>query len=398
MGRQTTQLTAPFPYIGGKSRFAKLILPRLGNPADFSYMAYAEPFSGSLAILLSNPTPFGREVVTDINGLISNFWRAMQSDPDAVAAYADYPTFHDDLLARHRWLVRWADDHRDEVREDADFYDAKAAGWWAWGISSWIGGGWCQAAEIGDPEIDDVPDGRPLILPTTGRSGVSAQRRDVTQDVHDKRPHMKSGPSGQGIAVQSRAIRDTIPMMRGKDGAGRGVSAQRRAELDKIPKALSHNPGGSGVRADTRGLPGHVGDGSRLLPWFRAIQQRLSRVLVLNRPWQSAVTPTVLMQHYDGLRGTRIIMDPPYRTDMGRADGLYQGDDQATDVAVAAYDWAVEHGGKFGIVYFCHEGDFEVPAGWDALTMSFGKGRAGARDMAILSPALSASVEQPKLI
>jgi hypothetical protein len=27
---------------------------------------------------------------------------------------------------------------------DPEFYDAKIAGWWVWGIACWIGGGWCS--------------------------------------------------------------------------------------------------------------------------------------------------------------------------------------------------------------------------------------------------------------
>ena len=365
MGRNTTQLTAPFPYMGGKSRFAKLILPRLGNPRDYSHMVFCEPFAGSLAILLANPTPFGREIVTDTNGLISNFWRSMQAAPDEVAAWADFPTFHDDLHARHLWLVRWAAEHRDAIWNDADFCDPKAAGWWAWGQSSWVGGGWCAAAES-------------------------------DSEVHDKRPHISKHPGG-GAIVQAQSL--TIPAVldirpfASVLNTGQGVQAQRQGG----PKIKESRPvskgefGGLGINAQSRQLSGAIGTGARLLPWFRALQERIARVVVLNRPWESAVTPTLLMQHYDGCRGVRIIMDPPYRTDTGRSQGIYHGDAQATDVATAAYDWAVAHGDRYGIVYFCHDGDFALPAGWEAIYLSFSQGRPGSRDMAMLSLALSES-------
>ena len=29
------------------------------------------------------------------------------------------------------------------LRLTPDFYDVKVAGWWVWGLSNWIGGGWC---------------------------------------------------------------------------------------------------------------------------------------------------------------------------------------------------------------------------------------------------------------
>jgi hypothetical protein len=43
--------------------------------------------------------------VNDIDGYVSNFWRAVQADPELVAHYADWPVNEVDLHARHRWLV-----------------------------------------------------------------------------------------------------------------------------------------------------------------------------------------------------------------------------------------------------------------------------------------------------
>ena len=65
-------LRAPFPYYGGKARWAPLIWERLGNPT-----VYVEPFAGSLAVLLSRTGGAGpREIVCDLDGMICNFWRA----------------------------------------------------------------------------------------------------------------------------------------------------------------------------------------------------------------------------------------------------------------------------------------------------------------------------------
>lgn len=64
-------LTAPFPYFGGKSRAAPLIWERLGNTPN-----YVEPFAGSLAVLLARPHAPGTETVNDLDGLLSNAWRA----------------------------------------------------------------------------------------------------------------------------------------------------------------------------------------------------------------------------------------------------------------------------------------------------------------------------------
>ena len=75
-------------------------------------MVYVEPFAGSLACLLARPDgPGQREIVCDLDGGISNFWRAVEAEPDLVAAWADYPTFHADLTARHKWLRAWFAEH-----------------------------------------------------------------------------------------------------------------------------------------------------------------------------------------------------------------------------------------------------------------------------------------------
>ena len=132
------RLTAPFPYFGGKSGWAQQVWQRLGTPD-----IYSEPFAGSLALLLACPTPARLEVVCDTDGLICNFWRAVSRDPEAVAKWADWPTIHHDLLARHKWLQAWVVSKSGLVSDDADYFDAKAAGWWVWGVSNWFGSGWC---------------------------------------------------------------------------------------------------------------------------------------------------------------------------------------------------------------------------------------------------------------
>ena len=48
-----------------------------------------------------------------------------------------------DLFARHSWLVSpcgWFE----RPHADPEYYDAKVAGWWCWGLCNWIGSGWCS--------------------------------------------------------------------------------------------------------------------------------------------------------------------------------------------------------------------------------------------------------------
>ena len=181
-------LKAPFPWYGGKSRSAHLIWSMPGDPK-----VYAEPFAGSLAVLLKRPPTAHRrprEMVVDIDHHIVNFWRAVKADPGAVAHHCDHPTFHADLTARHRWLREWGDLHRKRVPADPDYSDARATGWWVWGISLWIGGGWCQVSY----------DRRPMVQATGGGRGVSAI---------GQMPHIHGNPTG-GAGVRSRERRDAL--------------------------------------------------------------------------------------------------------------------------------------------------------------------------------------------
>lgn len=183
-------------YFGGKSRCAPLIWERFGDVKN-----YVEPFAGSLAVLLSRPHwPFQEmriETVNDLDGLLSNFWRATKADPEAVAYHADWPVNEADLHARHLWLVRRKDGLAERLMGDPDYYDAKAAGWWVWGISCWIGSGWCS----GDGPWTEV-DG----VFTDGDAGRGVNRKmphlgDAGQGVNRQMPHL--GSAGRGVNRQN---------------------------------------------------------------------------------------------------------------------------------------------------------------------------------------------------
>lgn len=161
---------------------------RFGDVAN-----YVEPFAGSLAALLLRPLPAGAvrprgtETVNDLDAYLSNFWRAVSADPDAVAHYADWPVSELDLHARHRYLVLSSEAvaFRERMRSDPDFYDARMAGWWVWGASCWIGGGWCKApASERLPHLSDRGQGDlrlALQLPHLGDRGrgVAAPERQA---------------------------------------------------------------------------------------------------------------------------------------------------------------------------------------------------------------------------
>ncbi len=84
--------------------------------------------------------------MNDLDCYLANFWRALHADPYELAEWADWPVNEADLHARHLWLVN-QNEFRERMKTDPDFYDSKIAGWWVWGISQWIGSGWCSRPE-----------------------------------------------------------------------------------------------------------------------------------------------------------------------------------------------------------------------------------------------------------
>ena len=145
MSQKTPELTAPFPYFGSKRLAAGLIWQAIGPDIG----SYCEPFAGSCATLLRRPGGAGRiETINDLSGHVANFWRAAKSCPDEVARHLDYPVIEQDLHARHRWLVAHHLDLVAGLDADPDWCDPKAAGWWAWGMSSWIGSGFCDMSKV----------------------------------------------------------------------------------------------------------------------------------------------------------------------------------------------------------------------------------------------------------
>jgi site-specific DNA-adenine methylase len=170
------RLDAPFPYFGGKSRVSAEVWSRFGRVDS-----YVEPFFGSGAVLLGRPSPSGVETVNDLDGLLCNFWRAVRHSPDAVAEYADWPVSEVDLHARHMVLVGERAGLTERLLVDPDYYDARLAGWWAWGASCWIGHGWCSGE---GPWV---------------REGGRMVKRDAGQGVKRQLPHLRAG---QGVNRQ----------------------------------------------------------------------------------------------------------------------------------------------------------------------------------------------------
>jgi hypothetical protein len=298
------KLQAPFPWFGGKSRAADLVWARFGPVPN-----YVEPFAGSLAVLLARPNKPRTETVNDLDCYVSNFWRAVQHNPEAVAACADWPVNEADILARHEWLIT-RDEFRQRMRTEPDFYDVKIAGWWVWGACAWIGSGWCKERGDGHP---------PEQLPHLGDAGRGIHR--------SKLPHL--GNAGMGIH------RSKLPHL---GDAGMGI---HRSKLPHL---------------------GDAGRGDRIASWFTRLQDRLRDVRVACGEWDRVLGPSVTERH--GVTG--ILLDPPYSADEQSVTYSAQHRDIASDVQA----WAVLNGDneQLRIALCGYDGEHAMPESWTAVS------------------------------
>jgi len=298
-----TEYKTPFTYFGGKSRAAPLVWDALGNPAN-----YVEPFFGSGAVLFTRPHPPRLETVNDIDHFIVNFWRAVQHDPEQVALYADNPVFEDDLTARHIWLVKHGIPELDaHIPADPDYFDAKIAGWWVWGMCCWIGGGWCSG---NGPWTEE--EGKLIYKPGNGVKRQIVHLGTPGQGVNRQMVHL--GDAGQGV------IRENSDVTSKRVHMGRRIGVNRHRQ--------------------------------NLVEYFDSISERLRNVRVCSGDWSKVVTDGAL-DHGDIVG---IFLDPPY--DMGiREKRIYNQD--KPNIAQEVLDWCIKHGDnpRYRIVLAGYEGE-----------------------------------------
>jgi len=306
---------APFPYFGGKRTIAAAVWDRLGDVAS-----YIEPFAGSAAVLLARPNAHcwwdRTETINDMDGMVSNFWRALQADPDAVAKWADHPVLENCLHARHAWLVSQKASLRERLEGDPDYYDAKIAGWWCWGMCCWIGGGFCSGRG-----------------PWHAVDGELVKAGDDGQGVNRKLVHL--GDDGQGV--------NRTRVHLGDDGQG-------------VNRKLVH------LGDDGRGLCEAVHEG--ILAWMRRLADRLRRVRVCSGDWARVCTP-VACREETGLVG--VFLDPPYSAESGRDNEIYAVENLTVAHEVRA--WAIAHGEdpRYRIAFCGYAGEHDMPDSWEVL-------------------------------
>jgi hypothetical protein len=328
----------PWPWFGGKADAAPAVWSALGDPGH-----YVEPFAGSLAVLLRRPHECNRtyysETVNDKDGLLVNAWRSMQLSPDAMAEAASWPVSEADMHARHLALIRWREERNLELlMADPAWHDPVMAGWWAWGCSCWIGGGWC--------------DGK-------GPWTVGADGRIY------KQPRVKRGGSrDSGVGRQLPHLSD--------DGKGCNRPQDREHGVWSQLPHLSNNGQGcnhAGCREPGVGEPEfHPMTMPELRRWFHFLSARLRHVRILNGDWARACTSgamkTLPVRKSGGVCG--VFLDPPYAAEAERDDGLYAC--ESLTVAHDVREWCIRNGddSKLRIVLagFSGEHDELTGHGW----------------------------------
>ena len=320
--RVDEQVTAPFPWFGGKRKIAPMVWDRFGDVPN-----YCEPFAGSLAVLLGRPHPPRIETVNDLDFYLVNFWRAVQVDPEGVARWADGPVNEADLHGRHRWLVARGRRLVARCARDPHYFNTKIAGWWVWGQCLWIGSGWCASKDIRSTNANGIL--RNKLIKNRGLTGVhkNSVHRFDRSDSPDQKRRWQGGGQGGGSGVHAPSLWRTIPDLSGDSGAsGRGIHAASRLGL---------------------------------IDYMERLAARLRRVRVCCGEWDRVLTPSVTT--YIGVTG--VLLDPPYNHDLRQR--CYAEDH---NVSEAVRVWALANGDNplFRIAlcgYVDEHGPF-MPASW----------------------------------
>ena len=370
----TPPLRAPFPWFGGKRRVADVVWERFGDVPN-----YVEPFFGSGAVLLGRPHAPSNEIVNDLDCYVANAWRAIKMAADEVAAHCDWPCNEADLHARHRWLHA-RKEFRERMEHEPDFYDARIAAWWIWGLSNWIGDNFCRPSRQ-----DSLPH-------LSGAKGVARQVPHLTggQVVARKVPASPAvvscdalGGTTQGESLGCATSAPAAGVLE-KTRAGRGPSdswievAGASAAFDRRE---GRGPESAAANSPNKQLPaitGHykatnhsgrpvgrgvaVSQGEALQDWFQRLEDRLRFTKVCCGDWTRVLTKAATW----GQGVTAVFLDPPY--DAGDTHDDVYGD-LSRGVSGKVREWAIENGSNplLRIALCGYEGEHQMPADWECV-------------------------------
>lgn len=357
------ELKAPFPWFGGKSLAAPLIWRAFGNTPN-----YVEPFAGSLAVLLARPHAPKVETVNDKDGFIANFWRAVKHDPEAVAKYCDEPVNEADLHAKHKWLVVKGAPLLQRLIDDPEWFDPKIAGWWCWGVCTWIGNGWCHKDERVQKQKR-----RPELNAANGRGVNAIGKKMDTGHVH-----------GLGVIAKAYAC---IPKI---GTPGHGIHAPSLHVPPAGKKPLTHR--NKGVNRDALRNEG-------VLEVFEALSDRLRHVRVCCGDWTRVMGRSTLGIDTDhGMTPCGIVLDPPYAHAL-RDKRLYRED--VAGISDEVRQWAIDNGENKALrIALCGQvGEHKMPGNWTEVAWaSTSSAVSRTKERIWFSPHCHAAVAQMSLL
>lgn len=371
-------LKAPFPAFGGKSRIADAVWGRIGNVRNA-----IEPFAFSSAWILRRPHTGAVETINDRNAFVANFWRAVQHDPDAVAAHADWPVNETDLHARHRWLVGSGEASAvlQGVRDDPGTFDVKIAGWWCWGACCWIGSGWCDESVpvwLQRPHIGDAGSGIHGDDAPTGNKRVKLTGNGVGCGVHaDGGPNpRRPGIAQAGWGINTGDLAKQAPRLSAGGGQGINAGGSLLGQPDD-----THRPQLADAFARGRGVNGNDSASACeqrsewIKGWMRSLSDRLRPVRVCCGHWSRICDSPSTMTR---LGTTGVFLDPPYRVSLAcgkvnRTAHIYASD-KTQDINALCDEveaWCLRWGQEKDVrIALCGlEGEYPAieAAGWEVL-------------------------------
>ncbi len=386
---EVSDLKAPFPYFGGKSKVTAEVWKRFGKTDR-----YIEPFFGSGAVMLANPNwQDTKEIVNDLNHYIANCWRAIRFDPEAVAYWCDYPTIEIELHLWHIWLVNEGRERIAQCEWDENHYDAEVAGKWLYGMANWIGGHFAIGNDGGWTR-DRLKVGREYgynlakLKKDHDKDETSVKRkrphlRNDGQGVNRKRPHLRN--DGQGVNRKLPHLRNDgqgvnrkLPHLRND---GQGVNRQLPHLSDDgrgVDRQLPHLNG----RGVNRKRP-HLGErkfvheffpkNEGLYQYIQQLSERFIEVDVCCGDWERILKPAVTLagEHTTSNGTAAIFLDPPYSAEAGRS-AVYTVEDFS--VAHAVRNWCIKNGSnpqmRIALCGYDVEHRELEDHGWEAFTWS----------------------------
>lgn len=371
-------LRAPYPFFGGKHRTLGIVWPRFGHVVN-----YVEPFFGSGAVLLGCPADMRPKVetVNDVNCFVSNVWRSIRADPEAVARLADFPVIECDLHVRHRDLLKRGPSLRALLEGDPRAYDAEAAAWWVWGASAWIGSGW---AEEGRAPSEQLP-----VLNGGGGAGASSQKGIHAGPMREPSRQLPSlgsalnanGTGGDGSrGVHAAGMRAPSARLPDLGGGTQWGTDEANARAGKgIHREAMRGPSEQLPAMSTAGMGLNAADKrTRLYDLFAELSARLRYTRVACGDFARILTPSVTYRH--GL--TAVFLDPPY-------DGheyVYGAAGKGEPISARVRAWCIENGQRDDLrIALCgYEGEHDAleALGWEVVAWAAkgGYGNQGSGD------------------